>query len=208
MKLFWSPRSPYVRKVMILAHEVGIADEIIRESVRVTSSEPSEAVMAWHPLGKIPTLILDNGDVLRDSLVISEHFAAMKPELELSPPAAPARLAMLQRHAFADEIMGEALSLFGEILQPPQAAIERRIALRRRKLRQAFDFLDAGGLGFDASAFDIGHAALGAALGYCDFRLGSENWRAGRPRLARWQAEFSKRPSAIATEPYDETATR
>ena len=51
----------------------------------------------------------------------------------------------------------------------------------------------------------IGHIAIGCALGYLDFRFAAENWRTGRPNLARWYEAFAKRPSMAATVPKDPT---
>ena len=67
MKLHWSPRSPFVRKVMIVAHEVGVADRI--QCVRTVAAmmKPHPELMIDNPLSKIPTLVLDDGTVLYDS---------------------------------------------------------------------------------------------------------------------------------------------
>ena len=61
MKLYWSSRSPFVRKVMVAAHEVGLAGRIRTERVVVSAAAPNAEVMAVNPLNKIPTLILDDG---------------------------------------------------------------------------------------------------------------------------------------------------
>jgi len=64
MKLHWSPRSPFVRKVMVAAHDVGVAGRI--ECVRTVAAmmKPHPELMIDNPLSKIPTLVLDNGTVL------------------------------------------------------------------------------------------------------------------------------------------------
>ncbi len=74
MKLHWSPRSPFVRKVMIVAHETGIADRL--QCVRTVAAmmKPHAELMVDNPLSKIPTLVLDDGTVLYDSAVICEYF--------------------------------------------------------------------------------------------------------------------------------------
>jgi glutathione S-transferase len=74
MKLHWSPRSPFVRKVMIMAYEVGIADRIDRVRSVAAATKPHAALMRDNPLSKIPTLVLDDGSPLYDSRVICEYF--------------------------------------------------------------------------------------------------------------------------------------
>jgi glutathione S-transferase len=67
MKLLWSSRSPFVRKVVVVTHELGIADRIELERVNVTASATNAEVMRFNPLNKIPTLLLDDGSVMIDS---------------------------------------------------------------------------------------------------------------------------------------------
>ncbi len=74
MKLYWSSRSPFVRKVMVAAHEVGIADRIRTQRVVVAPNNPNIEVMQDNPLSKIPTLVFDDGTSLYDSRVICEYF--------------------------------------------------------------------------------------------------------------------------------------
>src|SRR5580704_19025968 len=77
MKLHWSPRSPFVRKVMIAAHELGLVERI--ELVRSVAEmkRPNPAIMADNPLSKIPTMALGNGEPLFDSVVICEYLDDM-----------------------------------------------------------------------------------------------------------------------------------
>ena len=74
MKLHWSPKSPYVRKVMICAHELGLVPKL--ELVRSVAAmlKPNPAIMADNPLSKIPTLVREDGTTLFDSIVICEYL--------------------------------------------------------------------------------------------------------------------------------------
>jgi glutathione S-transferase len=74
MKLFWSSRSPFARKVMIAAHELGIAAEIATERVVADPVDANREVMKFNPLGRIRTMILGDGTVLHDSVVIIEYL--------------------------------------------------------------------------------------------------------------------------------------
>jgi glutathione S-transferase len=74
MKLHWSPRSPFVRKVMVVAHDIGVAGRIERVRTVAAMMKPHPDLMLDNPLSKIPTLVLDNGKVLYDSAVICEYL--------------------------------------------------------------------------------------------------------------------------------------
>ena len=119
MKLHWSPRSPYVRKVMIVAHETGLADRLELVRSVVAMSKPNPDVMRDNPLGKIPTLVTDDGTVLFDSIVICEYFdlAARRPKL--FPPPGPARWQALRWHALGDGMLDTLILCRNEREQPP-----------------------------------------------------------------------------------------
>ena len=87
MKLYWSPRSPYVRKVMVCAHETGLADRIEPVLAVVAMTRPHLELMRENPLGKIPTLVTDSGRVLFDSAVICEYLDSLHAGARLFPSA-------------------------------------------------------------------------------------------------------------------------
>ena len=91
MKLHWSPRSPFVRKVMIAAHELGLVERIERLRTVVAMRDPNLDLLADNPLAKIPTLVLEDGTVLFDSLTICEYFDHLAGGGRLFPPARPRR---------------------------------------------------------------------------------------------------------------------
>jgi glutathione S-transferase len=101
MKLHWSPRSPFVRKVMVAAHELGLADRIRTVRSVAAMLSPARDLMPENPLAKIPTLVLDDGTVLYDSQVVCEYLDQLGGG-RLIPPPGPARWLELQRHALAD----------------------------------------------------------------------------------------------------------
>jgi glutathione S-transferase len=102
MKLHWSPRSPFVRKVMIFAHETGLVDrlECVRTVVAMTTANVD--LLTDNLLSKIPTLILDDGTVLYDSAVICEYLDSLHGGSKLFPPDGPARWTALRRQALGD----------------------------------------------------------------------------------------------------------
>lgn len=200
MKLHWSPKSPYVRKVMVCAHELGVVDRI--ELVRSVAAmlKPNPRLMEDNPLSKIPTLVLPDGFALFDSGVICEYLN----DLATGPlfPHRPAdKWQALRWHAFGDGLLDAAILWRNERerQQPLPALIDAFEQKTRASLRQLDDEAQA----LAETPFSIGHIALGCALGYLDYRFDSVGWRGLAPRLAEWEAELRQRPSFQQTEPVD-----
>jgi glutathione S-transferase len=202
MKLHWSPRSPFVRKVMIVAHEFGLVDRITCVRSVVAFTKPHAALMEENPLSKIPTLVLDDGTVLYDSPVICEYLDSRHHGPKLFPADPRERMTALRRQALGDGFL-EFLLLWRnerERTHPSEVHLAA-FAAKRKAVLAALD-REAGDL--DASAFSIGHIAVGCALSYLDFRFAADDWRGGHPRAAAWHAKFAARPSVRATEPIDD----
>ena len=102
MKLHWSPRSPFVRKVMIVAHEVGLVDRLTLVRTVAAATKPHPELMRDNPLSKIPTLVLDDGTVLYDSPVICEYLDRLHAGPKLFPPGGAERMTALRRQALGD----------------------------------------------------------------------------------------------------------
>lgn len=200
MTLHWSPRSPYVRKVMIAAHEMGLTDRIRTVRTIVGGTTPHAELMKINPLGKIPTLELADGTVIYDSPVIIEYLDTLHTGAKLCPSAWPDRLTALRRHALGQGMLDSALPLLAEGFRPPERQSEPHKALWRAKLRASVEALEHEAEALGASGFTIGHLAIGVALAYLDFRFADLGWREGHPKLAAWQETFNERPS-VRTNP-------
>jgi glutathione S-transferase len=202
MKLHWSPRSPFVRKVMVAAHELGVADRI--ETVRsfVALDTPNRALMADNPISKIPTLVLDDGTAIPDSLLICEYLNDLVAG-PLFPPPGRARWTALTWHATADGLL-DALILWRYALALPEAQrVPALLDIWALKTRSALDWLEHQVPALDAAPFGIGQITVGVLLAYLDFRFDALAWRAGRPALAGWYAGVGARPSMVATAAAD-----
>ena len=201
MKLHWSPRSPFVRKVMIVAHERGLAGRI--ECVRTVAAmtKPHAELMKDNPLSKIPTLILDDGTVLYDSPVICEYLDALDGAPKLFPRAPKARMTALRRQALGDGFLEMMVALRNEHERAQPSDIHMASTAARKAAVLAS--LDREAESLTTTPFGIGHIAIGCALSYLDFRFADENWRKDHLRLANWHAAFAARPSVRATEPVD-----
>ena len=199
MKLLWSSRSPFVRKVMVAAHEMGVAGRIATKRVVVSGHSANPEVMALNPLNKIPTLVLDDGTLLYDSRVIVEYLDTLHDGPRLVPADAGVRWQALRRQALGDGLMELNVLHLGEHSRPKDAQSESRLAAFRLKTGAALDRLEAEGLG-PTDAPDIGSIAIASALGHLDFRFAADAWRSGRPRLSAGYAVFAARASMRATE--------
>jgi glutathione S-transferase len=199
MKLLWSSRSPFVRKVMVAAHEVGVATRIATERVVVGANKPNPDVMALNPLNKIPTLVLDDGAVLYDSRVIAEYLDTLHDGPKLFPAELAARWRALRRQALGDGMMEIIVLRLGEQNRPKETQSDSHLSSFRLKIGSALDCIEAEGID-PASPPDIGHIAIGCALAHLDFRFAADAWRSGHPRLSAWHRTFAQRPSMRATE--------
>jgi glutathione S-transferase len=204
MTLHWSPRSPYVRKVMIAVHEMGLQDRIrtVRTVAGGTTLLPE--LLAINPVGKIPTLQLEDGTPIYDSPVIIEYLDTLHTGLKLYPASWPERLVALRRHALGQGMLDTALPLLAEGFRPAERQSEPHKAFWTAKLRACADALESEAEALATERFTIGHLAIGVALGYLDFRFDALKWREGHPRLAGWHATFNARPSVQANMPVDD----
>jgi glutathione S-transferase len=200
LRLHWSPKSPYVRKVLICAHELGLADRLELVRSVAAMSKPNARLMQDNPLSKIPTLVLEDGFALFDSAVICEYLNELGAGT-LFPRAGSDKWQALRWHAFGDGLL-DALILWRnerERATPLPALLDAFELKTRAALKQLDDEAQA----LNETAFSIGHIALGCALGYLDYRFDAFGWRAQAPRLAEWYAEIGTRPSFQITEPID-----
>src|SRR6476469_8184332 len=167
MLLHWSPRSPFVRKVMIAAHECGQADRIETVRTVVAASEPNTELMKENPQSRLPTLRLADGTVVYDSPVICEYFDMLAGGGKLFPQAFPDRLVALRRQSLGDGMLDTLLMWRGEVTRPPAQQSIKHMQAWRLKTNVSVDMLEEEADAL-ASGFSIGHIALGVALGYID----------------------------------------
>ena len=196
MKLFDNPASPFCRKVLVMALEIGVIDQIETVYAIGTALNPEKMPMGQNPLGKIPTLVLDDGQALFDSRVICRYLndlngADMYPASRLWQ--------VLQGEALADGIMDAAiLMVYEKRCRPEEIWSTDWIEGQWQKITRALDHLEATP---PVGAFTADHIATACVLGYLDFRHADRNWREARPALAAWFAEVSSRPSLKETVP-------
>jgi glutathione S-transferase len=203
MRLHWSPRSPFVRKVMVAAHELGLADRIDRVRTVVRMTRPNADLLPDNPLSKIPTLVLADGTVLIDSVVICEYLDELAGGGKLFPPSGPERWTALARHALGNGLLDILILWRNERDKPEGKRLPELLDSFAVKTEAALDRLERDIADISAARFGIDQIAVGCCLSYLEFRFPDLDWRSGRPNLAAWHEGFGARPSAQATEIVD-----
>ena len=197
MKVFFSPASPYVRKVMAIAVETG--QEVEKLDSAASPVNRDGRIVAKNPTGKVPTAILDDGEALYDSRVICRWLDDQHGGAKMYP-AAPALWTVLRREALADGLLDAALlARYETVMRPAEMLWPDWLRGQFEKIDSSLDQMEAEAAGF--SGVDAGLIAIGCAVGYLDFRFADRPWRDGRPALAGWYETFSARPSMRETAP-------
>ena len=197
MKILFSPFSPYVRKCLVTAHELGLSDRItlLPSSANPVNRDPE--IIPLNPLGKVPTFFADDGQVLYDSRVICEYLNDLA-KGSLIPAAGSARWQTLTLQALGDGILDAALlARYEDSARPAERQWPQWRAAQLDKAETSLAHLDAHP-GLLANRVDLGALAVGCALWYLDLRFADFDWRARHQPVADWYAAFSKRPSMAA----------
>lgn len=188
-----SPASPFGRKVKISAALLGLSDKI--ELVDADTTSSTDTLRQQNPLGKIPTLILENGETLYDSRVIVEYLDHLAGGGVI--PTGWDRFVALRQQALADGLMDAVLL---QVYEGRWRAEDRRepkwVEHQQGKVQRALDYAEAH-LATPAATIHIGHITLACALGYLDLRMGGQ-WRTSYPKLVAWLADFEARVPAFA----------
>ena len=199
MKLVASLTSPYARKIRVALAEKSLPFELEVDIPWLADTR----VPSYNPLGKVPALVADDGELWFDSPVIAEYLDTLAGPL-LLPADRAAALPVRQAEALADGITDAAVAAFLEGMRPAErqdpAAIERQLGKIGRGLT-ALEARVAQRKGCAGEALSIADIAIGCTLGYLDLRFAHLGWRASHPQLAAWAAGLLARPSFTATAP-------
>jgi glutathione S-transferase len=202
MRLFYSANSPFVRKVMVVAHELGLASAIEFDPTGAHPIQRHPSLVAQNPIGKVPALVLDDGLQLFDSRVIAEYLASISDQGDtIFPAAGVKRWRVLTEQALADGLLDAALLVrYEETLRPAEQRWQPWAEGQMAKMTAALERMEASPVD---PAPTIGSIAIGCALGYLDLRFPAMEWRKTLPKRARWFEAFAERPSMKATLPAD-----
>ena len=201
MKLLASLASPYTRKVRVVLVEKKIEFDL--ELVDVAPIE--NAVNTHNPLGKIPTLVLDDGTPLYDSRVIVEFLDSASPISRLIPDDKRDRVAVRRWEALADGVVDAGILVRAEGVRDKKerskAWVDKQVARMHRGVEQLAK--DLGEKSFcHGERYSLADIALGCCLGWLDFRRpGDVDWHAEYRPLAQHYAKLMERQPFADTVP-------
>jgi glutathione S-transferase len=198
MKLRHAAASPFVRKVMVVAHEHGLVDRIGLVPTSVSPVQANDTLAPENPLMKVPSLVTDDGQTMFDSPVICEYLDNLASGRKLFPAAGPARWTALRQQALADGILDALILCRYETLRPADRRWNGWTEGQMRKAHQGLAAVEREDL---MGPRTIGHIAIGCMLGYLDFRFPDDGWRQRHPKLASWYKDFAELPGMKATQP-------
>lgn len=204
MKLFYSPTSPFVRKVIVCAMELGLDGNLQRHKAGANPIHRNPEIVAANPLGQVPTLIADDGMALYDSRVICEYLDSQG-ESGLAGvgrmfPSGPVRWQALVEQSAGDGLLDAGLLCRYEAGRPEDKRFSDWTGGQMEKITSALDQFEKWAPKFGVRV-DIGTISIGCALGWFDFRFAAYGWRDSRPALANWFKTFDARPAMIVTRP-------
>lgn len=204
MKLIGSNTSPYVRKVRVVMAEKKLDYDYVLENVWAADT----LIAASNPLGKVPCLILENGEAIFDSRVIVEYFDALSPVGKLIPAVGRERAEVKTWEALADGALDAAILARLEATWEGRSQAQRSQNWIDRQLAKVHAVLAAMSKGLGDKAFCVGihlslaDIAVGVTLGYLDFRFPDIAWREQYPNLLKLYDKLMQRPSFIDTQPF------
>lgn len=193
-----SPASPFGRKVSVAADIAGLSGQV--SVVIADTGSETDSLRRENPLGKIPTLILDDGTVLFDSAVILEFLDHLAGPGTLIPVDPVSRFRSLTLQALADGIADAALlGVYEGRWRPEEARSAKWLDYQAAKVERGLAAVEAAP---PTGRIDAGHIALACALGYLDLRFAGR-WRENHPALVKWLAAFAQTVPA-----FEKTAVR
>jgi len=203
MKLIGSLTSPYVRKVRVVLAEKKLEFQFVEEDVWSKDSSISTA----NPLSKVPCLIMEGGEAMFDSRVITEYLDTMSPVGKLIPTSGRERAEVKTWEALADGLLDAAIAARLEATWAGRTDAQRCSAWIDRQMDKIHASLAAMERGLADKPFcsgvhlSLSDVAVGCALGYLDFRFAQLDWRSAHPHLARLHEKLAQRQSFIDTCP-------
>ena len=201
MKLSYSPTSPFVRKATASLIELGLAERVERVARDVRAGADAD-YRAINPLGKIPTLILEDGTVLFDSPVICAYLQSLagadKQGLLLPAEQPRARQTHLWQAA-ADGLLDACVLRFQETLRADGERSPAWITKQETNVQTTCAWFERQP--FEEHGFSLGTLTLAIALDYIPLRYPEYDWRGQHPKLKAWQEVFAQRPCLQETMP-------
>ena len=204
MELLIARPSPYARKIRVALIEKGIPCEITVDNPWLENPR----IQTVNPIGKVPALITDSGDVIHDSKVIFEYIETMFSGPTLTPGDAAERITHKQIEAICDGICDAVVLIALEGTRPEEKQSEAWVERQTRKIYAGVEEINArlnGRKSFTALEFGLAEIATVVMLEYIDFRFSEFDWRPPYPALSTLFSQISLRESFVKTKPEGQT---
>ncbi|WP_404426242.1 glutathione S-transferase family protein [Thalassospira australica] len=196
MKIYYNAPSPYARKVVVSARELGLADRISWIATNPWSEESN--LRKINPLSRIPALVTENGRMLCESTAICQFLADHRDAQNGDRiSGSTEKFDIMARTGLAQGLIDAGFGIVIEERRPENL----QSTDWKDRLRHAIDSTLAHLDTPPAGRFDLGDITLACALAYFDFRLSFISWRAEYPNLSAWLDTVSIRPSMQASRP-------
>lgn len=199
LRLFYSPSSPYVRKVLIAAYERGIIDQVEKLGSAAGPVQRDLTIVKHNSSGKVPCALLDDDTPLFDSRVITAYVDSIGVTGDSLYPQ-HRRFTVLTLEALGDSILDACLlHRYENFMRPEDKRWDDWSRGQMEKIDSGLDDLEGRWFEELSRDFNAGSIAAASMLGYLDFRFTDKDWRSGHPKLAAWFATVSQRTSVKET---------
>ncbi|WP_370560619.1 glutathione S-transferase [Edwardsiella tarda] len=200
MKLIGSYTSPFVRKIFVLLLEKQLTFEFVSDNPYLDDAR----VLAVNPLGKVPALIADDGEIVFDSPLVAEYLDALTAAPRFLPQDRTEALRVRQVEALADGICDAAVTIVRELRRPAERQDSTELQRQRAKIQRGLDALErqvAERRWLNGPELNLADIATGCCLSYLNFRRVYPNWCVGRPALVCLAERLFQRDSFLRTVP-------
>ncbi|SEL09696.1 glutathione S-transferase [Roseovarius nanhaiticus] len=200
MKLMKSTTSPYARLAHAMLIEAGADFEL---DILNPWADPDQLVAA-NPARRVPTLIMDDGTVMTEAMLIADHAAKIAPEGSHLKSISPVQYEIAGR-AWGVTEAAVHIIIGRKIISDDLAATEydshpvaqRRYASMTNGLTQLEPMADH----LSDTHMGMAEISVANAIEYVDFRFPEADWRPAIPALDAWRARNAHRPSLRDTVP-------
>lgn len=203
MKLLYQTHSPFARKVLIFAYEIGLVDQIEIIHHETSPTNRNEDVFALNPLGKVPVLVSNERQVIFDSRVICSYLDQLHSKPKLIPVDSEESIAALRLEALSDGLSEAGiLARWEDVRRPEHLRHKPFLKGQLTKILEGYNFIETQ---VELSnRITIGEIALASTLSWLEFR-DVLSFRGTHPNITAWYDKFSERASMKLTSLVGET---
>jgi glutathione S-transferase len=204
MRLIYTPNPEYIHKVLVVAHEAGVLDQL--EFERQVPFNDDTTIHHQNPLGKVPAMVLDNGEALYGGLVICEYLDSLSTTGHRIFPQDEQRWTALRQMVLGDGMFDATTNMRVESWRGPEGWHKDYLTRERAKILRCLQQMDKDAISFSDNDFHIGHVCFAGGLSYLDLRNPIRDvalepgdaeftWQDRWPTLASWYKSILERPS-------------